>query len=76
MLKAVGAVMILTGCIGTGLWYRSRFLGRIRALRQLAAILELLCSEIRYGRETLWTCGIETAGGVPRRVSEDCGKNA
>ncbi len=67
MLKVIGAVMILTGCVGTGLWYRSRFLGRIRTLRQLAAILELLCSGIRYGRETLPEC----CGRVASRLPEE-----
>lgn len=82
MLKVIGAVMILTGCAGTGLWYRSRFLGRIRALRQLAAILELLCSEIRYGRETLPECCGHAASRLPeeyrgafRRIAERMREN-
>lgn len=82
MLKVIGAVMILTGCAGTGLWYRSRFLGRIRALRQLAAILELLCSEIRYGRATLPECCGHAASRLPeeyrgafRRIAERMREN-
>lgn len=82
MLKAIGAVMILTGCAGTGLWYRSWFLGRIRALRQLAAILELLCSEIRYGRATLPECCGHAASRLPeeyrgafRRIAERMREN-
>lgn len=45
--------MIVGGCLGLGLWYRDQFIGRIRALRTLASILELLMSEIRYGKATL-----------------------
>lgn len=82
MLKVIGAVMILTGCAGTGLWYRSRFLGRITALRQLSGILELLCSEIRYGRETLPECCGHAASRLPeeyrgafRRIAERMREN-
>lgn len=68
MLKAAGCCMILAGCFGMGLWYRSQFTGRIKALRQLQTILELLCSEIRYGRGTL----PEACGRVAPRLSPPC----
>lgn len=44
------------GCTGLGLWYREQLLGRLKALRELAVILELLMSEIRYGKATLPEC--------------------
>lgn len=56
MLKTVGAVMILTGCLGLGMWYRSQFLGRLKNLRILQQILDLWESEVRYGKATLGEC--------------------
>ena len=53
-MRLAGAVMIFTGCLGMGLLYRERLQGRIRALQKL--VLELLNSEIRYGRSTLPEC--------------------
>lgn len=69
MLKVVGSCMILTGCLGLGLWYKGQFSGRIKALRLLQTILELLCSEIRYGRETLPECCVRVAV----RIAQPCG---
>lgn len=56
MLKVLGSCMILTGCLGIGLWYRVQFNGRIRTIRILRDILELLAGEVRYGRDTLPEC--------------------
>lgn len=39
-----------------GIWYRERLLGRLKALRTLTAILEMLMSEIQYGKSTLPEC--------------------
>lgn len=55
-MRLAGAVMIFTGCLGMGLLYRERLQGRIRALQKLEYVLELLNSEIRYGRSTLPEC--------------------
>lgn len=65
MLRLFGAAMILSGCTGIGLWYSRRFHGRIATLRQLTEIMELLCSEIRYGRETLPECCRRAAERLP-----------
>lgn len=56
MLRGIGCFMIFAGCFGLGLWYRQQFTGRVKALRLLKSILELLASEIRYGRATLPEC--------------------
>ncbi len=56
MLKLLGCGMILCGCVGLGLWYRDQMDGRIKALRSLKNILELLSSEVRYGRAALPEC--------------------
>ena len=56
MLKGLGAIIVFSGCLGLGFWYREQFSGRIRALRTLGNILELLSSQVRYGRATLPEC--------------------
>lgn len=56
MLKGIGGVMIFSGCLGLGLWYREQFIGRIRALRMLCGILDLFTSQVRYGRAMLPEC--------------------
>lgn len=56
MVREAGGLMIISGCLGMGLWYRARFGERIRVLRSLGRILELLSSEVRYGRATLPEC--------------------
>ncbi len=62
MLKVVGSSLILTGCFGIGWWYRVQFNGRLRTLRILREILELLSGEVRYGRSTLPECCCHVAG--------------
>lgn len=61
MLKGIGACFIFAGCLGLGIWYRGQLTGRVRALRLLKSILELLSSEVRYGRATLPECCRHTA---------------
>lgn len=56
MFRGIGGVMIFTGCLGLGMWYRCQLTERVSALRLLGHILELLSSEIRYGRATLPEC--------------------
>ena len=56
MLKGIGGILIFTGCLGLGVWYRGQLTGRVKALRLLRSILELLSSEVRYGRATLPEC--------------------
>ena len=48
--------MILIGCLGLGIWYRTQLTGRVSALRMLGHSLELLASEVRFGRATLPEC--------------------
>lgn len=70
MVRLLGSCMILGGCFGIGLWYRAQFNGRIRALRTLETILELLCSEVRYGRSTLPECCSRAARNFPPPFGE------
>lgn len=65
MLKEMGGVMIFAGCLGLGMWYRGQLTGRVKALRLLKSILELLSSEIRYGRATLPECCRHVALQLP-----------
>lgn len=55
-MRLLGGMMIVSGCLGLGLWYQSQFIGRLRALRALSDMLELLVSEVRYGKSTLPEC--------------------
>ena len=84
MVRIVGMCVIFTGCLGLGLWYRYQFGARIKALRVLEHILELLASEVRYGRAALPECCSHIAGGlsedfraafleVGRRMEENLG---
>ena len=74
MLRGIGSGMILAGCLGLGLWYRGQLRGRIQALRQLVAILDLFCSEVGYGRSTLPECCRRLAGQVPEPFGESLGR--
>lgn len=65
MIRILGGCMIFSGCLGLGLWYRNQFGARIKALRILEHILELLASEVRYGRAALPECCSHIAGGLP-----------
>ena len=56
MLRTTGAAMILLGCLGLGMWYRSQFLGRVKNLRMLRQILDLWESEVHDGKATLGEC--------------------
>ncbi len=56
MLKLAGAIMIVGGCLGLGIGKRQQLLMRVQVLYDLLHILDLLKSEIRYGRATLPEC--------------------
>ncbi len=66
--------MILTGCLGLGLWYRRQFRLRVVWLRRLSEILEMLMSEVRYGSSTLPECcgqaGRQTGGELGEVLAE------
>lgn len=70
MVRMLGGCMIFAGCLGLGLWYRFQMVGRIRAIRSLEHILELLGSEVRYGRATLPECCGHIARGLPAPFGE------
>lgn len=46
----------MSGCLGLGMWYRQQFISRLHILRSLLCILEMLISEIQYGKATLPEC--------------------
>lgn len=56
MLKGIAGIMVFSGCLGLGFWYRNQLNGRIKSLRLLQGMLELLASQVRYGRATLPEC--------------------
>ena len=55
-MRILGGCMIFSGCLGLGIWYRLQMEGRVRTIRSLIHILELLIGEVRYGRATLPEC--------------------
>ena len=69
MFREIGGSMILIGCLGLGIWYRTQLTGRVSALRMLEHILELLASEVRFGRATLPECCIHVSAQVQEPVS-------
>lgn len=84
MIKLLGGCLVFAGCLGLGLWYRYQFGARIKALHSLEHMLDLLASEVRYGRATLPECCSHIAGGldldfeeafleVGRRMEENMG---
>lgn len=52
-LKWLGVVMVMTGSIGTGLWYRIQYRIRLANLRECLRALSILRGEIQYGRTPL-----------------------
>ena len=56
MLRLAGGIMIVAGCFGLGMWYRSQFILQLQTLRELLRILEMLMGEIRFGKSTLPEC--------------------
>lgn len=70
MVKTLGACMIFSGCLGLGIWYRHQFGARIGALRSLEHILELLISEVRYGRASLPECCSHAARSLSSPFAE------
>lgn len=56
MLKLVGAILIVGGCLGLGLVKRQKLIMRVQVIEELLHILDLLKSEIRYGKATLPEC--------------------
>lgn len=61
--------MIVSGCLGMGLWYKALFLGRLENMRELQRIQELLVSEIRYGKSALPECCIRIASHLSEPYS-------
>ncbi len=53
MLKIVGVIMTLTGSVGLGIWYRTRFGDRLAHIRILFKIMEGVVSQMQYGRTIL-----------------------
>ncbi len=68
--RLIGALLILGGCTGLGLWYREQMQERLKALRCLSSILDMLMSEIRYGKATLAESCKETATRIEEPYRE------
>lgn len=56
MLRVTGAVCIIAGCTGMGIFYRQRLHAAVRHLHYMQWIMELFISQVRYGKATLPEC--------------------
>lgn len=65
MLRLVGSILVVGGCVGLGIWYRGQFIGRLKHLRILITILDLMISEVRYSKSSLPECCRQLAGRLP-----------
>ena len=54
--KWIGFGCVFCGCSGLGLWYSVQMKQKIWHLKQMVRILEMVISEIEYGRSTLPEC--------------------
>ena len=52
----VGYIFVILGCSGLGLWYSRQMKQKVFHLKEMIRILELFCSEIDYGKNTLIEC--------------------
>lgn len=69
MIRGLGALLIVGGCLGLGLWYRDQFLGRVKALERLEEILGLMAGQVRYHRAALPDCCLYAASQMPEPFS-------
>ena len=56
MVRGIGCIMTVAGCIGLGVWYRRQFIGRLYHVRILISILDMMMSQVRYSKSTLSEC--------------------
>lgn len=70
MIRILGCCMILGGSLGLGFWYSSQWNGRLRILRDMIHILELLGGEVRYGRAALPECCSHISRYLPEPFGE------
>ena len=86
MLRLSGSILILSGCVGLGIWYREQFGMRLKNLHTLSDILEMMMSEVRYSKATLPECCLKLSmrmtepyasvfSGVHGEMMENNGEN-
>ena len=54
--KIMGYLLMVFGCSGLGIWYSVQMQQKVFHLKEMIRILEMICSEIDYGRYTLPEC--------------------
>lgn len=64
MLRLLGFGLVLTGCVGLGLWYSFRFRQEIQNLKSMCYVLKLLEGQVSYGCNTLAVSCMEIAERV------------
>ena len=78
--KIIGYIFILAGCSGMGIWYSMRMQQKVWHLREMIRILDMMVSEIDYGRSTLPECcewikerAAQPYKGIFQKVCENSG---
>lgn len=56
MLRLIGCILVAGGCMGLGYWYRLQFTGRVKHLKILIGIVDMMMSEVRYSKASLPEC--------------------
>lgn len=54
--KIAGYLFIMAGCSGMGIWYSTKMQQKVWHLKEMIRILDMVMSEIDYGRSTLPEC--------------------
>ena len=70
ILRIIGSLFILSGCLGLGYWYSEQFHLRLEDLHMLETILDMMMSEVRYGKAPLPECCFK----ISKRLGEPYGQ--
>ncbi|MBO5282227.1 MAG: stage III sporulation protein AB, partial [Lachnospiraceae bacterium] len=69
MLRVLGFSLIGVSCSGLGIWYAWNLRQRLYHLHAINRILELLVSQLQYGKSTLPECCSQLAAQVEEPYS-------
>lgn len=66
MIRLTGGILVILGCCGLGCWFREQYQERIRHIRILISIIDMMKSEVRYCKAALPEC----LHGILERLEE------
>ncbi len=70
MLKLAGCILTVGGCVGLGYWYRRQFVDRIRHIKILISLVDMMMSEVRYSKAPLPECCRRLSGRLEEPYRE------